>query len=96
MKNVNALLEKAEKLVWAEIEKKVTKILLSERNAARGFICCMGGYFWIDSNGDAIDDRAWMNPVFNIFDKYDDAFKLTGIGWRWDLVNGKVVKTTDW
>lgn len=96
MKNVNKMLAEAEKIVWAEIEKRVTKILLSDRNRAASFVCCMGGYFWVDRDGEPMDDRAWQNPVFNIFDKYDDVFKLSGAGVRWDLVNGEVVKCNDW
>lgn len=95
MKNVDALLDQAEKLVLAEIEKRVTKILLNPKNRAVSFVMAMGGYCFYSEN-DSLDDCAYMGPVVKLFDQYDEVFKLSGIGWRWDLVNGEVVKITDW
>lgn len=95
MKAVDALLNEAESLVLAEIEKRVTKILLSPKNRAVSFVMAMGGYSFYDIYG-SLDDCKYMEPVFTLFEEYDHVFKLSGIGWRWDLLNGRVVKTTDW
>lgn len=95
MKKVDDLLSQAEKLVLDEIEKRVTKILLSPKNRTVSFVMAMGGYCFY-SKDDSLDDCAYMQPVVKLFDKYDEMFKLSGIGWRWDVVDGEVIKITDW
>lgn len=95
MKQVDKLLLEAENLVLDEIEKRVTKILLSPKNRAICFVMAMGGACFYDKDN-ALDDCAYMEPVYKIFEMYDHVFKLSGIGWRWDLVNGEVIKTTNW
>ncbi len=95
MKDVDKLLQEAESLVLAEIEKRVTKILLSPKNPAISFVMAMGGYAFY-SKYYSLDDREYMQPVFKLFDEYDEIFKLSGIGWRWDVVDGEVIKITDW
>lgn len=95
MKQVDKLLQEAQNLVLAEIEKRVTKILLSPKNLAISFVMAMGGACFYDKEG-ALDDCTYMEPVYKLFEMYDQVFKLSGIGWRWDLVNGEVIKSTDW
>lgn len=95
MKAVDKLLNEAESLVLAEIEKRVTKILLSPKNHAVAFVMAMGGACFYDGEI-GLDERAYMEPVYKLFEMYDHVFKLSGIGWRWDLVNGEVIKSTDW
>lgn len=95
MKAVDKLLNEAEKLVLDEIERRVTKILLSPKNRAVAFVMAMGGACFYDEEI-GLDERVYMEPVYKLFEMYDQVFKLSGIGWRWDLINGEVIKTTDW
>lgn len=93
---IDKLLEEAQKLIWIEIEKEVTKILLSPRNRMVTFITAMGGWFFVDSDGLDADDKHYMKTLDGIYEQYNDMFKMYGAGIRWDLVDGKVIKTTDW
>lgn len=100
MKNypaIDSLLNNAELLVWNEIEREVTKILLSNNTIAKGFICAMGEWFFIDKNGEGIPDKRWMKRIDNIFYKYNGIFNLYGEGVRWDVnSSGAIIKTKDW
>lgn len=96
-KAIDKLLEEAERLVWIEIEKEVHKILLSKRNRAVTFITAMGGYFFVDDENESMDEKRWMSPIDNIYDQYNQQFKMYGAGIRWDLnADGEVIKSTDW
>lgn len=96
MKNVNVLLKKAEKLLCDEVDSQVEKILLSDRNKAVAFISSMGGYCFYDADGVGMDDRAWMKPVYKLYEEYDHVFKLSGAGVHFEIVNGKVIKSQNW
>ncbi|MEM8183739.1 hypothetical protein Q4R69_18625 [Morganella morganii subsp. sibonii] len=94
---VDKLLEQAEKIIWMKVNMLVTEILTAKDNPACEFICAMGGYVFYDSDGEPLDgDETYASAIYGLFDKYDDAFKLTGAGIRWDLVGGKVIRRTDW
>ncbi len=95
MHYVDKLLKQAESLILLEVEKQVKRILLNPKNRAVSFVMAMGGYCFY-SKDDSLDDCAYMYPVVKIFDQYDSIFKLSGYGWRWDLVDGEVIKITDW
>lgn len=97
-KQADQLLKQAETLIWLEIQKRVIKILTNPKKSGVTFIAAMGTYFFIDKERNVIDPRAWMEPVNVLFEEYDETFKLSGIGWRWDLdqESGKVIKSTDW
>lgn len=102
MKNkklIDSHLQQAEKLIWDEIDRKIRAILVRKDNPAGCFICAMGVYFFLDKKGDQIDDgRKWMDSVFTIFEEYNEIFKLSGAGVRWDLDShtGVVTKRNDW
>lgn len=75
----------------------VAKMPIRPYNPARTFITAMGGWFWMDREGNPIEGtKKWMGPVDQIFDKFNDAFKIYGAGRRWDLKDGKVIKSCDW
>lgn len=105
---IETLLERAEKLVWFEIEREVKKVLQDPKIPATGFITAMGGYFWIAGGGeekdfylrdDLEDDERrypWQKPINAVYDNYNEIFKMHGAGVRWDLIDGKVIKSTDW
>ena len=98
---IETLLERAEKLVWFEIEREVKKVLQDPKIPATGFITAMGGYFWLAGKGDTdLDDDEnrypWQKPINALYDNYNEIFKMHGAGVRWDLVDGKVIKSTDW
>lgn len=95
MKNVDSLLQEAENLVLAEIEKRVKKILLSPKNRAVSFVMAMGGACFYDQEI-GLDETKYQQPVYDLLEKYDSVFKLTGSGWRWNLVAGEVVRSTNW
>lgn len=96
-------LQKAEDLIWHLVEREVKAVLQDPNIKATGFISAMGGYFWIydpqDGSGaiDIEDDsHDWQKPIDAIYDAYGDMFKLYGAGVRWDLLDGKVLKLTNW
>lgn len=95
MKQVDDLLSQAEKLVLDEIEKRVTKILLNPKNRAVAFVMAMGGYCFYDMYG-PLDDSKYMEPVLKLFEHYDKVFKLSGNEIKWDVLHGKIIKTTHW
>lgn len=88
----------AEKLIWFAIEREVKAVLQDPNNPAVGFISAMGGWFWLGGpDGDLSDDKYhWQKPIDDLYDRYNDAFKMYGASVRWDLVDGKVIKSTDW
>lgn len=96
---INEHLEQAEKLLMGRIEKEVKKVLEDPNIPATGFISCMGGYFWIDES-DSFDDDLnrypWQLSISQLYDEYDHIFKMSGAGIRWDLLDGKVLKLTNW
>lgn len=98
--SINQHLAAAEKLIWFAIEREVKAVLQDPKNGGvTGFISAMGGYFWIAGDSDVKSDEKiypWQAPIDAIYDKYNDAFKMYGAGVRWDLVDGKVIKSTDW
>lgn len=90
-------IEAAEKLIWFAIEREVKAVLQDPNNPATGFISAMGCWFWLSGYGDLDDNRyPWQAPIDAIYDRYNEAFKMYGAGVRWDLVDGKVIKSTDW
>lgn len=95
MKEVDNLLQEAESLVMAEIEKRVTKILLNPKNRAVAFVMAMGGACFYDQEI-GLDETKYQQPVYDLIEKYDNAFKLTGSGWRWQVIAGEVVRSTNW
>lgn len=95
---IDFMIERAFNAAFEEVEKQVIKLLKSKKNAGVGFIMGMGTYFFIDKNDDIIDDnRAWMKPVQDIFQEYDDTLKISGVATRWDLdqTTGKVIRTDE-
>lgn len=92
-------LEQAENLLMGRIEREVKKVLEDPNISATGFISAMGGYFWIDES-DSFDDDLnrypWQLSISQLYDEYDHIFKMSGAGIRWDLLDGKVLKLTNW
>lgn len=95
MKKVDDLLSQAEQLVLDEIEKRVTKILLNPKNRAVSFVMSMGGACFYDQEI-GLDETKYQQPVYDLLEKYDSVFKLTGSGWRWNVIAGEVVRSTNW
>lgn len=95
MQHIDKLLKEAEDLVLCHIDRHVRKILLNPKNRAVSFVMAMGGACFYDKEI-GLDEAKYQEPVYKLLEKYDEVFKLSGIGWRWDLVNGEVVKSTDW
>lgn len=89
----------AEKLIWFAIEREVKAVLQDPNNPAVCFISAMGTWFWSndeDTYPDNDEKYPWQAPINAIYNRYNDLFKMYGEGVRWDLVDGKVIKTTDW
>lgn len=102
-RRIDQHLEQAEKLIWFAIEQGVKAVLQDPNNPATGFISAMGGWGWLSGYGepkdrDYLDDNKyhWQAPIDAIYDKYNETFKMYGAGVRWDLVDGKVIKSTNW
>ncbi|UAX00664.1 hypothetical protein [Proteus terrae] len=94
---VDELLLRAEKIVWMKINAEVTSILKSNDNPAKAFVCAMGGWSFYDSEGVSLaPNENYAEKLASLIDKYEEAFKLTGAGFHWKLVDGKVTHDGDW
>lgn len=98
-RRIDQHLEQAEKLIWFAIEREVKAVLQDPNNPAICFISAMGSWFWSNDEETFHDNEdlyEWQAPLNAIYDRYNEAFKMYGAGVRWDLVDGKVIKSTDW
>lgn len=69
--------------------------MLNPKNRAVAFVMSMGGACFYDQEI-GLDETKYQKPVYDLIEKYDRIFKLTGSGWRWNLVAGEVVRSTNW
>jgi len=94
---VDNLLLRAEKIIWMKINVLVTEILQAKDNPAKKFVCAMGGWSLYDSEGTPLDpNEQYAYELASLIEEYDDAFKLTGAAFHWDLVDGKVIHDGNW
>lgn len=94
---VDELLSRAEKIVWMKINVFVTDILQSKDNPAKVFVCANGGWGFFDSESTELDpNERYAEELASLIEKYDGAFKLTGAGFHWKLIGGKVIHDGDW
>ncbi len=91
---IDNLLSLAEKIIWMKINAEITAILTAKDNQACQFVCAMGGYAFYDSDGEPLDEiGTYEKTISKLFNEYNSTFKLTGEGARWDLIDGRVIRS---
>jgi hypothetical protein len=90
-------LDKAHALAFAELERRARRILETHRSL-NGFVCCMGSAFFVGPHGPVdIDSLAYLKPVRDLLDAFDNELHLTGTPVRIDRdETGALIRTTDW
>jgi len=83
--SIEALYEAARQKALMELEEEARKILKNHKNLQE-FIMCMGNAWFLDNDGNEVEDKAYMRPVNDILEAWDEYLKLTGEPMRftWD------------
>ncbi|MEQ5184098.1 hypothetical protein ABN222_06155 [Providencia alcalifaciens] len=94
---VDNLLLRADKIIWMKINALVTELLQAKDNPAKAFACANGGWGFFDSESTGLDpNERYAEELASLIEKYDGAFKLTGAGLYWKLIDGKVICDGNW
>lgn len=82
-------------LALLDVEKQARKILREHKHLEE-FVMSMGSWCFWTTDGNQVDDYydlAYLKPLTEIFDEWDECLKLTGTPMRF-TANGK--KITNW
>ena len=90
MKQIDALLNKADSLAIKEVERRA-RAVLSRNNKAQKFMMAMGTYFFIDKDGEILSDHEINCKALDNFIMKYDSLKLTGEAMTF-TANGKIIK----
>ena len=77
MNTIGVHYEKAVSEALSLVEQKALAVLQKHSNVHE-FTMGMGTAFFTDHNGDMMDVRSYMRPVFDILEEWDSYLKLTG------------------